>query len=400
VSVNAALWEIADGPGTQDASPGSDDDGLALAGAPAVYWDVMTQHIKFATTISLEDFWDGWFIRGHGFESAMRAAFGAAPLRIEYYPDAAEADDAPGQARTVVAGSGAVHRTTYGAGDLDYTLVGVQLGGNYVFETQNLLSGADTRLTLYASNGTTVLAQNDDRGAGDPSSRIAWTALSAGYVYVRCQRKSDGHTYGSWDLLVSGPPVAVDVSDVRVIATEGAIELRWRVHSSSGFSHFDVERADAESGPWAVRNPAPVLPGGGVDSELVFLDIEFEIGARYYYRLVGIETTGERTVHGPYEVLAAPPARLALHPPRPNPFNPSTAIDFELPAEGRVTLRIYAADGRLVRTLLANAARTAGPHTVFWDGRRDGGRPAVSGVYLVQLEATARTLVQRAVLVR
>jgi hypothetical protein len=73
----------------------------------------------------------------------------------------------------------------------------------------------------------------------------------------------------------------------------------------------------------------------------------------------------------------------------PNPFNPSTSIEFNLSENGPVALRIYAADGRLVRTLL-KGAWPAGPHRVSWDGRTDAGGPTSTGVYFYRLE-TART---------
>lgn len=72
----------------------------------------------------------------------------------------------------------------------------------------------------------------------------------------------------------------------------------------------------------------------------------------------------------------------------PNPFNPETRIKFELPVRGRVELRIYAVNGQLVRTLVEKDM-PAGPHSVRWDGRDDGGRSVASGVYFYSL-ATPR----------
>jgi hypothetical protein len=84
---------------------------------------------------------------------------------------------------------------------------------------------------------------------------------------------------------------------------------------------------------------------------------------------------------------AAPlPTHVELLPARPNPFNPSTLIQFRLPTAGKVRLRIYDVAGHLVRTLVDEPA-AAGDHRVVWDGRRDGGRSVGSGVYVVQLIA-------------
>jgi len=65
---------------------------------------------------------------------------------------------------------------------------------------------------------------------------------------------------------------------------------------------------------------------------------------------------------------------------RPNPFNPGTWIGFALPTPGRVQIRIFSIDGRLVKTLL-DGERGSGYGQVLWDGRDDQGLGAPSGVY-------------------
>lgn len=397
VTVNAVLWEIVDVPATADGSPGNDDDALQIATGVADFWDVFVQRIPLATSISLEDFWDGWFALGKDHDAAMRAAFGA--RGVEYFDDAFEPDDTAAQARTLVPDGVLEHHTIYGIGDEDWVKLLVAAGGSYVFQTQNMLSGADTRLDLYAADGTTLLASNDDRAPNDPSSRIAWTAPFTDLVHLRCKRKADAHTYGSYNLSIAGPTVAVAVSDVRVSPTRDGIELRWRAQTDAGFSHFDVERAREGAGPWERCNAEPLVPGSRT-SEIVFLDAGALPDGRSFYRIVGIEPDGTRQFFGPYEAAAVLPARLALHGPWPNPFNPTTTIAFDVSEAGRATLRVHAADGRCVRTLLAGVPVGAGTHTVTWDGRDDAGRAAASGVYFVRLEtATGRRSV-RAVLLK
>jgi len=84
---------------------------------------------------------------------------------------------------------------------------------------------------------------------------------------------------------------------------------------------------------------------------------------------------------------AAAPAAAYLRPGVPNPTSGGTTIAFGLPDPcDAVTLRIYSATGRLVRTLL-DGALPGGHHVVRWDGRDDRGRSAASGVYVYRLEA-------------
>lgn len=70
----------------------------------------------------------------------------------------------------------------------------------------------------------------------------------------------------------------------------------------------------------------------------------------------------------------------------PNPFNPITWIEFNLPKDEFVTLKIYTIDGRLVKTLAENVHFTAGRHKLSWDGTDENGTRVASGVYIYKIK--------------
>ncbi|MGH7601195.1 MAG: PKD domain-containing protein, partial [bacterium] len=79
----------------------------------------------------------------------------------------------------------------------------------------------------------------------------------------------------------------------------------------------------------------------------------------------------------------------------PNPFsdksafgNPETAIRFNLPVAGKVSLVIYDVRGALIKTL-ESGSRIAGEHIVRWDGRDNRGERVASGVYFYRLDAVS-----------
>jgi aminopeptidase N len=78
----------------------------------------------------------------------------------------------------------------------------------------------------------------------------------------------------------------------------------------------------------------------------------------------------------------AGPAFLAQN--TPNPFNPATQIRFGSSRSGRVSLRVFDLQGRMLRTLLAGHVE-AGEHIVRWNGKNDAGEALASGVYLYRL---------------
>lgn len=82
------------------------------------------------------------------------------------------------------------------------------------------------------------------------------------------------------------------------------------------------------------------------------------------------------------------PERVFLGLNHPNPFNPSTVIEYHLTSSSNVTLSIYDLLGREVRTLV-NETKNAGVHKVTWDAKNNDGQAVSSGVYVYRLQAGA-----------
>ena len=87
----------------------------------------------------------------------------------------------------------------------------------------------------------------------------------------------------------------------------------------------------------------------------------------------------------PTSIDEAQISSFALRHCFPNPFNPTTQIQFDLPAKSTVMLQIYNIAGRRVRKLLAEVEFDTGRHNVVWDGCDDSGQRLSSGVYFYQL---------------
>ena len=89
--------------------------------------------------------------------------------------------------------------------------------------------------------------------------------------------------------------------------------------------------------------------------------------------------------------MTTTPETTALLANYPNPFNPETWIPYHLANAAEVTLTIYSADGKLVRTLVLGH-QPAGVYqsrsrAVYWDGRNSIGERVASGVYFYTLTA-------------
>ena len=69
----------------------------------------------------------------------------------------------------------------------------------------------------------------------------------------------------------------------------------------------------------------------------------------------------------------------------PNPFNPSTKIEFTLPVDHRVNFAVYNIAGQRVK-VLANEKFSAGTHFVKWNGTNSAGHKVSSGQYFCVME--------------
>ncbi len=106
------------------------------------------------------------------------------------------------------------------------------------------------------------------------------------------------------------------------------------------------------------------------------MDIRSKLGMAVLEQLLAVLRTPKKTV---------------LLPNFPNPFNPETWIPYHLAESANVTLRIYSADGKLVRTL-ALGHQPAGIYenksrAAYWDGRNTHSERVASGLYFYTLTA-------------
>jgi len=83
----------------------------------------------------------------------------------------------------------------------------------------------------------------------------------------------------------------------------------------------------------------------------------------------------------------------------PNPFNPLTKIEYNMPTVGDLTIRVYDVRGQLVRTLLEERVQP-GPGCAVWDGTDDGGRAVAAGVYFAETRALGLRKITKMALVK
>ena len=106
---------------------------------------------------------------------------------------------------------------------------------------------------------------------------------------------------------------------------------------------------------------------------------------------------------GHVRVGAWVPGRCALEQNAPNPFNPTTSIQYSVSSDQssahNVTLKIYNVLGQEVRTLV-DGPKEAGTYVVRWDGKDTSGHEIPSGVYFYRLTSGRSTHSKKMVYLR
>jgi hypothetical protein len=126
-----------------------------------------------------------------------------------------------------------------------------------------------------------------------------------------------------------------------------------------------------EKATYADINPLTL----GLRTEGIYFD---DIGVYYVYTISGVETVGGVPLG----------TRASIRKIYPNPFNPSTTIEFNVPKSGPVAVRIFDLQGRGVASLV-NEEMAAGVYRVKWNGKASDGRDLASGIYFAQIQSGA-----------
>ncbi len=132
--------------------------------------------------------------------------------------------------------------------------------------------------------------------------------------------------------------------------------------------------------------------------DYTFEDTELKDGETYHYRVSLLDVYGEQLLFSS-PAVSVPEAALALHQNKPNPFNPSTTISYDLTDRSHVMLDVYDVSGRHVRNLV-DEVKDEGRYSTVWNGKDHSGNTVSSGVYFYVLNTGKRNITRKMVLLR
>jgi len=177
--------------------------------------------------------------------------------------------------------------------------------------------------------------------------------------------------------------------------TQDRLPISWNQNVTNDFDHFVVKASLTND-----FATAPVLYQGQETSTIYtspFGTLQANQPVYFWASAVDVhENASAPTAYSEIYVSVDDrlPTAFSLSQNHPNPFNPSTSIEFALPAAGQVNLSVYNMLGAKVATLV-NGQKAAGRYTVSFDGSK-----LASGVYFYKLEAPGFSSLKKMTLVK
>lgn len=183
-------------------------------------------------------------------------------------------------------------------------------------------------------------------------------------------------------------PLPVEMCSFNAQILKRDIQLNWVTCTELNNMGFDVERRafDPRTNDYSQWVKTGFVEGRGTTNEqqtYKYTDHRLSTG-RYQYRLKQVDFNGNYEYHSlnsPAELVVGVPGNADLFQNYPNPSNPTSKVDFQIPFAGRVSLKVYDIAGKEVASLV-DANMEGGYYTAEFNGSS-----LASGVYFYRLIA-------------
>jgi hypothetical protein len=185
-----------------------------------------------------------------------------------------------------------------------------------------------------------------------------------------------GRSLREYDLSI----VPVELTSFIANVSGSSVVLNWTTATEVNNQGFEILRPAQNDNDW---QKIGYVPGFGTTTEpksYSYTDQPVNSGT-YFYKLKQIDFDGSFTYSDIAEVEVSLPTDFSLEQNYPNPFNPATTLEFSLPADAQVKIRVYNLVAEKVAEV-TNKDYTAGNHKIEFNASQ-----LTSGVYLYRIDA-------------
>ncbi len=173
--------------------------------------------------------------------------------------------------------------------------------------------------------------------------------------------------------------IPVELTSFTGKVVNGKAQLNWRTATETNNRGFDIEVSTDNN----TFEKIGFVPGFGTSSEShsYTFTADIQSSEKSYFRLKQVDFGGSAEYSKVVEVVSPLPSSFSISQNFPNPFNPTTKINFNVPTDAKVKITVYNALGQKI-TDLTNRQYSAGRHDInFAAGNLS------SGLYFYVIEA-------------
>lgn len=272
-------------------------------------------------------------------------------------------------------------------------------GGPSGGDIQALYIDYNNRIYVSWSQGASplLLYRSTDNGDswqelmdGLPPSQLVYSLTGNSQNIIFAGMPSSGVYRGS-DI------VPVELTSFTANVLENNVILNWETSTETNNLGFEIQRKSVIDDNETKWNKIGFVKGHGTtvrNYRYIFVDKNLQPG-EYKYKLLQIDYNGVSTES--IEITAVvkfQPTGYSLMQNYPNPFNPSTTIEYSIPSDGNVTLKIYNELGQEVKEKV-NEFEKAGVYKINFNAEN-----LASGIYYYRFNAGKYTSVKKMVLLR
>jgi hypothetical protein len=246
--------------------------------------------------------------------------------------------------------------------------------------TASGVSSPQYNVTFYYTDDDVVGTESNLYGGKFDGS--TWTTLTAVNTETNSFSSGTQTTFSDFTAGELGG-LPVELTSFTALLTDNKVTLNWQTATEVNNYGFNVERSEQvmyKSNEWEKIGFVKGNGNSNSPKSYSFSDPKLSSG-RVKYRLKQIDLDGQYEYSNAVEVNVDAPTSFSVYQNFPNPFNPSTKIKYELPQNSFVTIKVFDAIGREIKSLL-NQQKETGFHEINFDGK-----DLPSGVYIYKIQA-------------
>jgi photosystem II stability/assembly factor-like uncharacterized protein len=274
------------------------------------------------------------------------------------------------------------------------------LGGSSGGEIEALYIDSENRIYVSYTAGDIPLLfyRSTDNGNswqelmdGLPPSQLVYSLTGNNQDIIFAGMQNSG-VYKGADVI----PVELTSFTANVFSNN--VKLNWATAGEVNNKGFEILRSQrSEFRSQSDWEKIGYIEGQGTTTKhhnYSFVDKNLSAG-NYGYRLIQIDLEGTRNESEIINVeINSVPSEYSLKQNYPNPFNPSTTIEFSIPSDGNVSLKIYNVIGEEVREVL-NEFKKAGGYKINFNAGN-----LASGIYYYRIKTDNYSSVRKMILLK